>query len=204
MFFSRTQIGATRGQINKKKHFFLFVCLHSEKFIIFCQTISGKKSFSCAILRRVHQHGFTSLKSKRGWRNSAWIQQDLCHLLLFLYFFLYVSSRASSSSSLLLPQTPAVTPQGNRRLTNAIWAFQRHKEKTNKQCWRGRKEKKNTCRGWCWTNMLLFFFLFSLHKRPAALAGVEIQGQTWLDVYFLFACLSIVVWQIVSLRTAAL
>lgn len=77
-------------------------------------------------------------------------------LSAFFFFSLYLSSSASSSPlpffSRFFPQTPADerTPPGNQHLRNAIWAFQRHKEKTNNA---GKTRGINTLPSWCWTNM---------------------------------------------------
>lgn len=93
----------------------------------------------------------------------------------------YLSPPCSSSLSLSVSQSlflspflwlfprrhlpPKRAPPGNQHLRNAIWAFQRHKEKTNNA---GKKTPQKTrvdkhAASWCWTNMSPFL---PIHKRP--------------------------------------
>ena len=98
------------------------------------------------------RHKFSS---ESEWEISPRSRSSLLFLpFFFLFIFLPVPLPLPFPFffSRFFPQTPADkrTPPGNQHLRNAIWAFQRHKEKTNNA---GKTRGINTLPSWCWTNM---------------------------------------------------
>lgn len=85
------------------------------------------KSIAC-MLDEAFQHKF---RLQNEWEISFYTNSLLSNCRFF-FLPLYLSSSPSSSRAVFV-QTPADerTPPGNQHLRNAIWAFQRHKGKTN-------------------------------------------------------------------------